>query len=172
MILIVQHEKYCVVKRLNRSFVFHFRSLRLQPNILLFRVRPAGLKQEVPSRPDSMKALDELSSSIKDGTADPNLRNAADVGALCEKGDSAACVALGLMKLEVLDPNNIPAHSISALIHVYLRETGQPRTFKGRRTSSNVLATERMPRGASSWAESTTEWSASTGADCRATQRR
>ena len=49
-----------------------------------------------------MKALDELSEKQVKGEAGTNLRSPAEIGALCEKGDSTACLALGLMKLEVL----------------------------------------------------------------------
>ena len=61
----------------------------------------SGMKQEAPSRPDSMKALDELFERRQNGTADSTLRNPSDIGALCEQGDSTACLTLGLMKLEV-----------------------------------------------------------------------
>ena len=61
----------------------------------------SGMKQEAPSRPDSMKALDELFERRQNGTADSTLRNPSYIGALCKQGDSTACLTLGLMKLEV-----------------------------------------------------------------------
>ena len=82
--------------------------------VIISPPQSAGLNQEVPSRPDSMKALDELANSRKDGSADSNLRKASDVAALCERGDSAACVALGLMKFEVQGPNSINIHHMES----------------------------------------------------------